>query len=217
MHPAPQASPPAQCIAAQPRPTGSSKPTRLPAQSSAQREVWMSAPMQPIPEEHVPAPGQRVSGNLWNMAFRETDTKRHGPQGSLLRHATSMPSPNIPNYVYTPKLPVKNPSNLRQEPTMKKSLFTSPTWPTSSTDAYAATTCSTHAYGATTCPTDADADNTSECYVASETGSITPTSSSTIEHTTSQSALPSSSRCRSVGTDILQLEAALIARTQLLN
>ena len=58
MHPLPQASPPAQYSQAQPGPMGPGKPMQPLAQSSAQGEVWMTTPMQPIPEEHVPVPGK---------------------------------------------------------------------------------------------------------------------------------------------------------------
>ena len=96
-----------------------SKPTRPPPMmscSSAHGDPWMPMPTQPIPEEHVPLPGQFVSGNLRSLSLSETDVACQGPLGSFLRHTTSMQSPNVPNYVLMQKFPVQNLSNLRQEP-----------------------------------------------------------------------------------------------------
>ena len=69
---------------------------------------------QPILEEHAPVPGHYVSGNLWSLSMNERE--RQGPLGSFLRHTWSMQ--NVPNYVMTQKFPVRNLSDLRQEPTV---------------------------------------------------------------------------------------------------
>ena len=73
-----------------------------------------------------PSKPMRVSGNLWNLSLREKDIACQGPLGSFVRHTTSMYTPNVPHYVVTQKFPVKNLSDLRQEPTIENIIAPSP-------------------------------------------------------------------------------------------
>ena len=67
--------------------------------------------------EHMPIPGEYMSGNLWRFSLRDNDVDAHGPLGSFIRRATTMTNP-ILHYVNTGRFPVKNLSDLRTEPTL---------------------------------------------------------------------------------------------------
>ena len=120
VHPPPTSSPPALNTVFVESSSGSSNPTHPPGSSSmpyamgccsnmAQAQgsfgEWAPPPINTIHEEHVPIPGQWISGNLWNLLLRPEVFEEAGPWGSLTRRTTTMASPNVPRYVSTGPFP----------------------------------------------------------------------------------------------------------------